>query len=136
MSKDTKALVVEMSAGVLLYGLAAGALTAVVCLAGGYRLLPCLLGLLAGIAASILMLVHMAVITERVLESGDAAYATRTTVIHALLRKLAFIVAIVAVWLLPGVEVLTMILGAFGLKAGAYLQPQIHKAIQLRKKGG
>lgn len=134
MSRETKRLVAEMSVGAGLFGLAAAMIIGIVCWVTGRPVWPELLGLLTGVAASIVMLIHMAVITERVIDSRDAGYANRTTLIHAMIRKVVLVVLIVIVWYAPGIDVLTMILGAFALKAGAYLQPQIHKLSIFERK--
>lgn len=124
MTAETKKLVLEMSAGILLWNLLlalAGALLGPVL---GWTRISICLGLIVGGLCGEAMLVHMAVITERVLDSGNEAYANKTTVIHAVCRKLAYIFLLFAIlWKVPQVNVMAVVLGTMGLKAGAYLQP-------------
>ncbi|MDO5348530.1 MAG: hypothetical protein Q4E86_01215 [Lachnospiraceae bacterium] len=124
MTAETKTLVLQMSAGILLWNLllaVAGILLGPVL---GWTRLSIFLGLIVGGLCGVAMLVHMAVVTERVLDSGNEAYANKTTVIHAVGRKLVYIfILLVILWKLPQVNVMAVVLGTMGLKAGAYLQP-------------
>lgn len=126
MSKDIKHLVLEMSVGMLCYVVILGLLAAVFHGTLGLALGPVLLGLAAGFLSDVLMLIHMAVITERVADSMDEAYANKTTVVHAMVRKVVFIIVLVFLGTRPQINPVAMILGALGLKAGAFLQPFIH----------
>lgn len=91
-------------------------------------MMPIFLGLFAGAVSAVLMLTHMAVITERAMDCGDEGYANKTTMVHAMGRKAVYI-AILAVVLfrLPQVNPLAMVVGTMGLKTGAYLQPIVHR---------
>ena len=56
--------------------------------------------------------------------SGDAAYANRTTVIQSIGRKVIYILLLLLIlWRIPEINVMAVVLGTMGLKAGAYLQP-------------
>lgn len=134
MSKDTRNLILEMSVGVIAYNLFLTVLAPVICPRLGTPVMPVVLGLAIGMAADILMLIHMAVITERVLDSRDENYANTTTVVHSILRKVVFVAVAVVLLKTPQVNIVAMIIGAMGLKAGAYLQPFIHKSFG-RNKG-
>lgn len=129
MTSETKKLVLEMSAGILLWNLF---LAAVGCWLGpllGWSRISVLLGLAIGLLAAELMLVHMAVITEKVLDSCDQSYANKTTVIHSMIRKFVYIfLLILLLWKFPQINPLAVVLGSMGLKAGAYLQPLLHRA--------
>ena len=124
MTKETQKLVLQMSVGTFLWNVLLGV--------AGFFLGPALewsrmsigLGLLAGFLSAEAMLIHMAVITERVLESRNEAYANKTTVIHSMGRKLVYILALgLILWRIPQINAMAMVLGTMGLKAGAYLQP-------------
>ncbi|MDO5418145.1 MAG: hypothetical protein Q4F29_13160 [Lachnospiraceae bacterium] len=136
MTDETKKLVLQMSVGTLLWNLilaAAGFFLAPVL---GWTRSSVLLGLGLGFVCAEGMLVHMAVITERVLESGNPGYANKTTVMHSMIRKLAYIVLLVLVlWKLPQINALAVVLGTMGLKAGAYLQPVLFRADKTKTSG-
>ena len=130
MEDSTKRLVLEMSIGMFLYVAVLGVLAFVFRqgLAGvGFELSPVLLGLVCGFVADVFMLIHMAHITERVASSMDENYANKTTVIQSIFRRVIFIIALFAIGSRPQVDAVAMIIGALGLKAGAMLQPPIHK---------
>ena len=128
MSKNMIRLVLEMSVGMLCYVLLLGVLGWLLHGSLGFVLTPVLLGLAAGFVSDVLMLIHMAYITERVADSMDEAYANKTTMIHAMIRKVVFIIVLVYLGTRPQINPVAMILGALGLKAGAFLQPFVHRA--------
>lgn len=128
MSKETKRLVLEMSVGMLCYVLILGVGAWFLRRSMGFAMRPVLFGLAAGFASDVIMLVHMAYITERVADSMDPAYAQKTTVIHSMVRKIVFIIVLVFLGTRPQIDAVAMIIGALGLKAGAFLQPVIHRA--------
>lgn len=130
MTDSTRHLVLEMSIGMFLYALVLGILAAV--FQGGlsrmgFSLLPVLLGLVCGFAADVLMLVHMAYITERAAASMDESYANKTTVVQSMIRRVIFIIGLFFLGSRPQIDAVAMIIGALGLKAGALLQPVIHR---------
>ncbi|MCI9046962.1 MAG: hypothetical protein HFG71_06785 [Hungatella sp.] len=130
MSDHLKHLVLEMSVGMFAYVLILGGLAVIFQhgLAGaGFLLGPVLVGLFLGFAADVAMLVHMAVITERAAESRDEGYANRMTVVQSAMRRVVFIIALVLLGSRPQVDAVAMIIGALGLKAGALLQPAVHR---------
>lgn len=128
MTDDTKRLVIQMSAGIVLWNIL---LVIAGCFLGpllGWSRLSIFLGALVGAAAAEGMLIHMAVITERVLESGNESYANKTTVIHSMGRKLVyFLLLIFILWKVPQINPLAVVFGTMGLKAGAYLQPLLYR---------
>ncbi|MCI8298008.1 MAG: hypothetical protein HFG22_19445 [Lachnospiraceae bacterium] len=124
MTDETKRLVLQMSAGTLLGELLLGVIGFFMGPVLGWTRLSIFLGLAVGWLCAEAMLLHMAVITERALESGNAAYANKMTVIHAIGRKLVYItLLLVILWKVPQVNVMAVVLGTMALKAGAYLQP-------------
>lgn len=138
MTDSTRHLVVEMSIGMFLYTSILGILAAV--FHGGlermgFSLVPVLLGLLCGFAADVFMLIHMAHITERVASSMDESYANKTTVVQSMIRRVIFIIALFFLGSRPQIDAVAMIIGALGLKAGALLQPVVHKAFSSGSKG-
>ncbi len=138
MTDSTRHLVLEMSIGMFLYTLILGILAAV--FHGGlermgFSLLPVLSGLLCGFAADVFMLIHMAHIIERAAASMDESYANKTTVIQSMIRRVIFIVALFFLGSRPQIDAVAMIIGALGLKAGALLQPIVHKAFSPGSEG-
>lgn len=128
LSKPTKRLICEMSVGILVYN-AVLILFAVLFLPRfAYPVVPVLIGLAVGAAGAVLMLIHMAVTAERVLDVGSESYANKNTVLHSMIRKLVFIAAIFFCWRVFHADLLAAVIGAMGMKAGAYLQPLVHKA--------
>lgn len=128
MSRETKNLILEMSVGIVIFEVVLAVAAALLGPRLGAPVSSVILGLACGLIADIAMLIHMAVITERVLDVGDVSYANKTTVIHSMIRKLAMVVLVIVIWRFPQVNLVAFIIGALGLKAGAYLQPFIHKA--------
>lgn len=128
MSRETKHLILEMSIGMLCYELVLAVIAWILHGQMDFSMGPVCLGLAAGFTADLLMLLHMAYITERVADSMDAAYANKTTVVHSMIRKVIFIAALVLLGTRPWMNPVAMITGALGLKAGAMLQPVIHRA--------
>ena len=93
----------------------------------GVLLNPVLVGLFLGFLADAAMLAHMAVVTERAAESRDESYANKTTMIQSAIRRVVFIVVLVILGSRPQIDAVAMIIGALGLKAGALLQPIVHR---------
>lgn len=127
MTGETKKLVLEMSVGILLWNLFLAVLGWFIGPMLGWSRLSMILGVLIGAAAAEMMLIHMAVIMERVLDSRDQSYANKTTVMHSMIRKFVYIVLLVLIlWKFPQINPLAVVFGTMGLKAGAYLQPLLH----------
>lgn len=135
MTQETKHLILEMSVGIVCYNLLLGVLAFIFQSTFEYRLLPVLAGFAVAVAADIFMLIHMGIMTERVLDSQDEAYANRTTMVHAMIRKLALVTGMLICWKYLHVDIVAMIIGALGLKAGAYLQPLVHKTFNRENNG-
>lgn len=136
MTASTRHLVFEMCMGMFLYAVVLGILATIFqrgLASMGFSLGPVVLGLAAGFAADVLMLLHMAVITERAADSMDEQYANRMTVVQSLIRKAVFIVALVFLGSRPQIDAVAMIIGAMGLKAGAFLQPVMHRTFFSRR---
>lgn len=127
LSKPTKRLICEMSVGIIVYNAVLMLLAALLLPRFAYPVLPVLGGLAVGAAGAVLMLIHMAVTAERVLDVGSESYANKNTVLHSMIRKLAFIAAIFFCWRMFRADLLAAVIGAMGMKAGAYLQPLVHK---------
>lgn len=127
MSKEVKELLGELLTGVLGYEALLAFLTAGICLWKGYALPAALLGILAGFAAVCLMLLDMGRVTDHCVNSGDEKYAQQKTTLHATVRKILLLAALIVCWKLPQINLITMLLAIMGLKAGVYFQPLVHK---------
>lgn len=136
LSRPTKRLILEMSVGVVLYNAVLSVLAWLFLPRYSVEVVPVVLGLLLGAVGAVLMLVHMAVMTERVLESRNEVYANKTTVMHSMIRKLVFVAALFFFWNWFRINLLAMVIGAMGMKAGAYLQPLIHKVFGREERPG
>ncbi len=132
MSNHLRHLVLEMSVGMFAYVLILGVL-AVIFQNGlgsmGFLLGPVLVVLFLGFFADVLMLIHMASVTERAADSQDEVYANKTTMVQSVIRRVVFIAALFILGSRPQVDAVAMIIGALGLKAGAFLQPAVHRTI-------
>lgn len=128
LSKPTKRLICEMSVGIMIYNIVLMLLAGLLLPRFSYPVMPVLTGLAVGAAGAVLMLIHMAVTAERVLDVGSESYANKNTVLHSMLRKLVFIAAIFFCWRMFHADLLAAVIGAMGMKAGAYLQPLVHKS--------
>lgn len=127
LSKSTKRLLAEMSAGIVFYNLVLIVLSFLLLPKVSYPVIPVVLGLTAGAAGAICMLIHMAVTTERVLDSGSESYANKYTVAQSMLRKLVLVAAFLICWKVLKIDLLAAVIGTMGMKAGAYLQPLVHR---------
>ena len=129
LSRSTKRLLVEMSIGIILYNLLLGVLAWVILSGTSYQVSSVLWGLSAGAVGAILMLIHMAVIMERALDSQNESYANKTTIVQGMIRKVVLVAVLLLCWRVFRVNPLAMVIGIMGMKAGAYLQPLIHKIL-------
>ena len=132
MSSHIRHLVLEMSIGMFAYVLILGVFAAIFHNGlehMGFALGPVLLGLFLGFAADVGMLVHMACVTEKAADSQDEVYANKTTMVQSVIRRVVFIAALFILGSRPQVDAVAMIIGALGLKAGAFLQPAVHRTI-------
>ena len=127
LSKSTKRLLAEMSAGIIFYNMILVILALVMLPRVSYPVVPVVLGLVVGAVGAICMLIHRAVTTERVLDSKSESYANKYTVAQGMLRKLVLVAAFLICWKVLKIDLLAAVIGAMGMKAGAYLQPLVHR---------
>ncbi len=129
LSRTSKQLLLEISVGVVLFNAVLAVIAAIVLSRTSYPLLPVLAGLGLGTIGAVIMLIHMAVMTERVLASQNENYANKATVLHSVLRKLVFIAALLCCWRFFDINLLAAVIGTMGMKAGAFFQPTVHKIL-------
>lgn len=129
LTKPTRKLVLEMSVGIVFQNVILAVLAVIFLPRFDYPVNSVLLGLVLGTAAAVIMLLHMALMTEKAVGSQDESYANKMVVAQGTLRKLVFIVAVVVCWKVLKADLLAMVVGTTGMKIGAYLQPLVHKIL-------
>jgi len=127
ISKETKRLLTEMSVGIVLYNLVLSVLAFLLMRYLDRPVLPVLGGILFGMVSAILMIIHMGITTERTVGSRNEGYANKNTVLHSMLRKVVYLAALALIWYVLRINLLAAIIASMGMKAGAYLQPWVHK---------
>ncbi len=124
MTDENSSVLKELILGTLLFGI-------VVALLGVWWLEDkkmFLTGLIIGIAVSIWRAIHMQSTLEKVLDFEEKTAQTKMAVAY-FIRLLAIIIvlALMVEMELGNTAILMCFVGLFGLKAGAMLQPHIHK---------
>lgn len=124
MTEDSNRVLRELILGIIFFGLA-------VTLAGIWWVddkKRFFLGLVIGIVLSIWKALHIQSTLTRVLDYEEKAAQTKMTLSYVV-RTLAVIIVLglLVVWDMGTIPVLMCFVGLFGLKAGAMLQPHIHK---------
>ena len=118
MSEKTKKQVAGMSIGILIHNM----ILLLICLVF-FRIASVIAGVLIGAALAEILLISIARSTELCVESADGTYSSKKMVIHSLIRSLCAIVLVCLLWKFTTINLLTVVLGALGLKTGAYLWP-------------
>ena len=132
MGKETKNLMLEVSAGIVFFTAAAMVVAFFM-----YPDRTGFAGLLLGMIIAMAMFLSMALVLERSMKTEDPKTVQKRSVISAVIRYLLLIVILVTViirfsnWFNP----VAVVIGVLGLKAGAFLQPAIHKIAVRRAKG-
>ncbi|WP_024346002.1 ATP synthase subunit I [Lacrimispora indolis] len=132
MGKETKNLMLEVSAGIVFFTAAAMVVAFFI-----YPDRTVFAGLLLGMIIAMAMFLSMALVLERSMKTEDPKTVQKRSVISAVIRYLLLIVILVTViirfsnWFNP----VAVVIGVLGLKAGAFLQPAIHKIAVRRAKG-
>jgi small-conductance mechanosensitive channel len=132
MGRETKNLLLEVSAGIVFF-------TAVMML-GTFFVYPrpaVFAGLVLGMVLALAMFLSMALVLERSMKTEDPKAVQKQGIISGVVRYLLLIGIMAAViirfsdWFNP----VAVVIGVLGLKAGAFLQPVIHKIAVRRTKG-
>lgn len=132
MGKETKNLILEVSGGIVLF-------TAVAMLAAFFAFpgRSVFAGLLLGMVLAMVMFLSMALVLEKSIKTEDPKIVQKRSVISAVVRYVLLIAILVTVidrfsdWFNP----VAVVIGVLGLKAGALLQPAIHRIAAPRGKG-
>lgn len=124
MEKVTKNLIIEVLVGIVVF-------TVAVMLAALF-LYPqpsVFAGLLLGMLLALAAFLSMALILVNAMKSSDPKIVQRNSIIGTSVRYLLLIaiLVIVIVYFQSQINPVALVIGVFGLKAGAFLQPVIHK---------
>ena len=114
-----------MSIGILIHNM----ILLLICLIF-FRTVPVITGVLIGAAAAEVLLISIARSTELCVESADGAYSSKKMVIHSLIRSLCAVILVCLLWNYVDTAVkilIAVVLGALGLKTGAYVYPVLQK---------
>lgn len=131
MGKETKNLVFEVSSGIVIFTLAAMLVALIV-----YPKASVFAGLLLGMILAVAMFFSMAMVLENSMKREDAGTVQKWTVISSVIRYFVLfaVLVIVVVWFPDRINAVALVIGVLGLKAGAYLQPVIHRVVSRGKK--
>ena len=110
-----------MSIGILIHNM----ILLLICLIF-FRTVPVIAGVLIGAAAAEVLLISIARSTELCVESADGA-SSKKMVIHSLIRSLCAVILVCLLWKFTTINLLAVVLGALGLKTGAYVYPVLQK---------
>ncbi|MBQ8039879.1 MAG: ATP synthase subunit I [Lachnospiraceae bacterium] len=92
------------------------------------------LGLWLGIVAALLTILHLSVSLDKALDLGEGG-AKKHMVTQNLVRYFVLIIFLVVLMITDFANPLAAFLGLMGVKAGAYLQPVLHKVFgKIRNK--
>lgn len=124
MEKVTKNLIIEVLVGIVVF-------TVAVMLAALF-LYPqpsVFAGLLLGMLLALSAFLSMALVLVNAMKSSDPKIVQRNSIIGTSVRYLLLIaiLVIVIVYFQSQINPVALVIGVFGLKAGAFLQPVIHK---------
>lgn len=125
-SETSKKVLLEVIIGILLFAAAAS----LIVLFLPVEKLPAISGLLLGALLNIASMVHITYVTELIVDAHDQQYATRYTMISYLVRMLIMGAALIFACKSNYLNMLTLAFGLFGIKAGAYLQPSVHRFLE------
>lgn len=131
MGKETRNLVLEVSSGIVIFTAAAMLAALIV-----YPKPSVFTGLLLGMVLALAMFFSMAEVLDRSMKTEDSKIVQKRTVISSIIRYVVLfaVLVIVVVWFPDQVNAVALVIGVLGLKAGAYLQPVIHRIVSRRKK--
>ncbi|MFT4107113.1 MAG: ATP synthase subunit I [Lacrimispora sp.] len=131
MGKETKNLMLEVSAGMVVFTAAAMAAALFIYPKGSV-----FAGLLLGMALALVMFLSMALVLEGSMRTEDPKVVQKRTMIGSVVRYLLLIVTLVVIILRFSdyINPVAAVIGVLGLKAGAFLQPVMHKIAGIWKK--
>ena len=105
--------------------------------------LPAILAYLLGVIVSICAVTHIAYVTELTMDMHSVDQAQRYTTTRYLMRMVVYAAVIIAAYYTSYLNIPALVIGLFGTKAGAYLQPLMHRFLEwarekvyIKKEGG
>ena len=131
MDRNTRNLILEVSAGIVLF--AAAAMVVALFLFPERTVFA---GLLLGMVLALAMFLSMALTLEGAVRTKNSSAIQRRSVLGAvILYVLLFTILMLVVVRLSGwFNPIAVIVGIFGFKAGAFLQPVIHRIISRKAR--
>ena len=131
MDRNTRNLILEVSAGIVLF--VAAAMVAALFLFPERTVFA---GLLLGMVLALAMFLSMALTLEGAVRTKNSSAIQRRSVLGAVIRYvLLFTILMLVVVRLSGwFNPIAVIVGIFGFKAGAFLQPVIHRIISRKAR--
>ncbi len=119
----------DLVAGIVLYDLSALVIGAAVRLFFDFSYMPYALGIMAGMAVAVFMVIHMYAVLEKAVLC-DKKQAKTKTKLGALLRMAVMVAVLILSALLPQfVSMLGVIIGILALKIAALTQPLIDRFV-------
>lgn len=131
MDRSTRNLILEVSAGIVLFAVAAMVTALFI-----FPERTVFAGLFLGMVLALAMFISMALVLEGAVKTKNPRSIQRRSVVGAVIRYvILFTILMVVVirfsgWFNP----IAVIVGVFGFKAGAFLQPVVHKLTSRKLK--
>ena len=124
MEKATKSLILEVSAGIIVF--------TVVVMVGAFFIYPessVFAGLFLGMVVALAMFLSMALVLEHSMKTMNPGTVQKRSVISTVVRYLVLIIILVVIItrFSDQINPVALVIGVLGLKAGAFLQPVIHR---------
>lgn len=126
LGESSRQMLLEICAGIALYCIAG---EAVICFLP-IQTAPSALAYLLGCAVSAGVMIHITYVTELVLDMNSPSEAQKYTTVRYLLRYFVIIVVVLIVYFTGYLNMAALFIGMLGIKAGAYLQPSMHRFLE------
>ena len=92
--------------------------------------LPAILAYLLGAIVSACAVTHIAYVTELTMDMHNMDQAQKYTTGRYLIRMTVYAVVIIAAYYTSYLNIPALVIGLFGTKVGAYLQPLMHRFLE------
>ena len=124
----TRRTLMEMWMGIGIFGLAGVLVISFLPM----EKLPAILAYLLGVLMSVGSVTHIAYITELTMDMHSVGQAQKYTITRYLVRMVIYAAVIIAAYYTSYLNIPALVIGLFGTKAGAYLQPLMHRFLEWR----
>lgn len=131
LRKESKQILLEVCAGILLYLLAGE----IIIFFLPVKTLPVAIAFLLGCVLCIGSMVHITYVTELVMDMHDQKAAERYTITRYLMRMGIWTAVLLIVYFTKYLNMFAVFIGCFGIKVGAYLQPFMHRFLEWSMRG-